>query len=138
MSVSNKALLYGAILMLLAVAIGAFGAHALAPILVENQRVEVFATASNYHFYHAFGLLISGLIFTIKSTLSWPNLIVSLMFSGTIIFSGSLYCLAIFNVAWLGAITPIGGVMLLASWGLLALSFWNARHAATDNAYNKK
>jgi len=117
MKLDEKALLAGSIMMFLAIAIGAFGSHALHEVLIKNGRIDVFATASNYHFYPALALLLLGSIFQ-NSELQFRNkqLIVWLMLVGTVVFSGSLYLLAIFNISWLGAITPIGGIMLLLCW----------------------
>lgn len=98
-----------------AVAIGAFGAHSLNDIIRANDRLDVFSTASKYHFYHSFALLLLGLLANHinKNYLllaKWGFTI------GIIIFSGSLYILAITNIGWLGAITPIGGVCFLLAW----------------------
>lgn len=122
MSISQKAIALGAVLMLLAVGIGAFGAHAFNQLLVNNGRTDIFDTASKYHFYHGLGLLVVGIILDRHKQLKYTNIIVNLLFYGVIIFSGSLYLLAIFNITWMGAVTPIGGICLLFAWGLLGVS----------------
>lgn len=113
-------LLAGSILGFLGVALGAFGAHGFANLLSENQTVAIYQTASDYHFYHAIVLLIvAGLSMTPVGPQKTLALIGLAMTVGVIIFSGSLYALALSNIRWLGAITPIGGVLLLVGWGLL-------------------
>ncbi len=106
----------------LAVAIGAFGAHALKDILLANNRTETFELASRYHFYHAFALCLLAIcmhLFPQKNlTPAYYCMLV-----GLLIFSGSLYALALSNVGKLGAITPIGGVFLLVGWGIFAWQF---------------
>ena len=95
--------------------IGAFGAHGLSKILTENGRTETFETGVKYHMYHAFGLLITGLIlFQVQS--KYINLAGLFFLIGVLIFSGSLYILSLTNIKWLGAITPIGGLFLIAGW----------------------
>ena len=119
---------YGAILMLLAVALGAFGAHALEATLSANGQLAVYATANEYHFYHALGLLAIGAITERNAQLVFIVKIVYLLLFGVLIFSGSLYLLALFDVAWLGAVTPIGGLCLIIAWGALAMSLAKAAH----------
>ena len=113
-------LLIGAILGALSVAIGAFGAHSLRAILVANEKTDVFETASRYQFYHSLVILIVGILL-----LQMPNKYFSYsgyaFLVGILIFSGSLYILALTNIKWLGAITPIGGVALILGWILLII-----------------
>lgn len=98
----------------LAVALGAFGAHGLKNLLEQNQTTEIWKTASLYHLVHAVVLLVLAGWQVVPR---WAFRLISL---GLVIFSGSLYLLAVTNVKWLGAITPIGGLALLAGWALLA------------------
>lgn len=115
----KKFFLFGSILMALAVILGAFGAHGLEEILIENQRLDTYETAVKYHFYHALGLILIGTIAGyIKDNM---NLVFYFMIFGVLIFSGSLYTLSITNIKWLGAITPIGGLLFISAWILLAL-----------------
>ncbi|MFT6407154.1 MAG: uncharacterized membrane protein YgdD (TMEM256/DUF423 family) [Arenicella sp.] len=118
--------LLGALLCLLAVAIGAFGAHAFKDILVANQKAGVYDLANRYQFYHGLALLLIAALFN-RSDVK-PNLkaLAVLMFIGTLIFSGSLYLLALLNITWLGAVTPIGGILLLIAWLLLLLQIIKA------------
>ena len=100
----------------LAVALGAFGAHALKGILDQNQTAETWKTAAFYHFIHA------AMLFVLASRKPLPRGPWLCFLLGIFIFSGSLYLLAVTNLKWLGAITPLGGVGFLAGWAWLALS----------------
>lgn len=113
----------GAVAMTLAVTLGAFGAHGLKSRLTD-EMLRIFETGVQYHFYHAIGLLIVGLLahyLPDSALLEWSGW---LMIFGIFIFSGSLYLLSISGIRWLGAITPIGGLCFIASWILLAVSVW--------------
>lgn len=110
----------GSINALLAVMLGAFGAHGLKSRL-SSEMIEIFQTGVQYHFYHALGLLAVGLLayhFPQSAWLRWSGW---LMFSGIILFSGSLYLLSVTGIRWLGAITPIGGMAFIAAWILLTI-----------------
>jgi uncharacterized membrane protein YgdD (TMEM256/DUF423 family) len=98
---------------LLAVALGAFGAHGLNPLLTQNGTAAIWQTAVFYHFIHAVMLFVLAERKTFPAVAWWSFLI------GILLFSGSLYLLAATNVLWLGAITPIGGVSFLIGWGWL-------------------
>jgi uncharacterized membrane protein YgdD (TMEM256/DUF423 family) len=100
----------------LAVALGAFGAHGLKELLVQNGMAAVWEKAVFYHFIHAVMLFLLAQRSPLKSGPWWCFL------AGTVFFSGSLYLLAVTNLRWLGAITPLGGVSLLAGWIWLAAS----------------
>lgn len=107
-----------AILLALAVAAGAFGAHALKNVL-SAERLETWQTAVQYHAWHALGLMLIALIgVQLDMAVTWPA---SLILAGIVIFSGSLYALCLSGTGWLGAITPIGGVAFIAGWILLAI-----------------
>lgn len=111
----------GSIGMLLAVALGAFGAHALKKTLAP-ELMAVYETAVNYHVVHALGLLAVGLLalhLPESGTLRRAGI---LMLVGLLLFSGSLYALSLSGIRGLGAITPVGGVALLAAWLLLAVA----------------
>ena len=109
----------GAILGFLAVALGAFGAHALKARLTPDL-LAIWKTANEYHVYHALALVLVGLLArTTKVGLLGPTAVCFLL--GVLVFSGSLYALALTYTRWLGAITPIGGLLLLAGWALLAV-----------------
>lgn len=119
----QSALLAGAIIGGLAVAIGAFGAHALKQFLVDAGREDTFQLAVRYQFYHALALLATGLTMTQPSgkALRYGSLCFVL---GVIIFSGSLYGLCFTGVRMLGAITPLGGVFFILGWALLAIGVY--------------
>lgn len=121
-----KALLVlGAINGALAVMLGAFGAHGLRN-RVEESLLQTWATASEYHFYHALALLLTGLLirqFGEASTLVTAGWV---LFTGMLVFSGSLYVLVLSGQRWLGAVTPLGGTALIVGWALLAWGLWKA------------
>lgn len=112
-------LLIGSILAGLSVAIGAFGAHGLRTLLEQSNRTETFETAVKYQFYHALALMIVGIVIHHKHVSIFINSGWCMTF-GTVIFSGSLYVLCLTGRTWLGAVTPIGGVVMIAGWILLA------------------
>lgn len=97
----------------LAVACGAFGAHGLKAALEANGQLANWNTAAHYHLIHSVALLAVALHAPLR-VWAWR-----LFLAGTIIFSGTLYVLAVTGMKWLGAITPIGGVLLLAGWLVL-------------------
>jgi len=116
----QTSLFWGAVMGGAAVAIGAFGAHALKPVLVAAGREDIFELAVRYQFYHALALLIAGLL--AKHIPSRQLNLSSFFFLiGILIFSGSLYVLCLTGVTWLGAVTPFGGISFLAGWVLLAV-----------------
>ena len=108
---------------LLAVALGAFGAHALRDRLDDYAR-GVFETAVQYHFFHSLALLGVGLLALQLpgSTLLRSSGVAFLV--GIFVFSGSLYVLSMTGQRWLGAITPIGGVAFMVGWACLAIAGW--------------
>lgn len=103
-----------AMLGFLGVALGAFGAHALKDWLTQHGFVEVWEKAVLYHLVHVVVLLV------LASRDPLPALAYGLIFTGVLIFSGSLYLLAFTGMRWLGAVTPLGGLSLLAGWAVLA------------------
>jgi uncharacterized membrane protein YgdD (TMEM256/DUF423 family) len=109
-----------AVFLALAVGLGAFGAHGLKARLDANH-LDIFKTAVLYHFLHALGLLIvSALPKTGTISAEEANSVCWLLAAGILIFSGSLYALAVSGIDLLGAITPIGGVAFIVGWLLLA------------------
>lgn len=100
----------------LAVALGAFGAHGLKDILTRNDTAAIWQTAVFYHFIHTVMLFLIAQRRPIQSG-PWISFLV-----GILIFSGSLYLLAVTNTRWLGAITPFGGVSFLVGWLWLAFT----------------
>ena len=110
----------GAVSAFLAVGAGAFGAHALRARL-SPDLLAVFETGARYQMYHALGLLAVAWMLT-RWPGPWPARAGWLFVAGTVLFSGSLYALALSGVRWLGAITPLGGLAFLAGWLCLALA----------------
>ncbi len=106
-----------AVLGFLAVALGAFGAHGLKPVLERHGTLATWDTAVLYHAVHAVALL------ALAARVRPPALTAWCFLAGIAVFSGSLYVLAVTGVRWLGAITPLGGVAFLAGWAALA---WRA------------
>ncbi|CAA0120639.1 DUF423 domain-containing protein [Zhongshania aliphaticivorans] len=122
---ASLTLFVAAVLGFLAVGLGAFGAHGLKASLPADM-MAVYQTAVQYHFYHCFALLVVGVL--MHSGVQHLSLRISavLFFAGMLVFSGSLYALALTGTRWLGAITPIGGLMFLVAWACLAYSAWKA------------
>jgi len=112
--------LIAAVLLAIAVSVGAFGAHGLKPHL-SSELMEVYKTGVEYHFYHALGLLLVGVFALHKPGvyLKWSGILLT---TGIVLFSGSLYVMAISGIKWLGAVTPLGGVSFIAGWILLFLA----------------
>jgi uncharacterized membrane protein YgdD (TMEM256/DUF423 family) len=108
----------GALSALIAVAAGAFGAHALRERLAPDM-LAVFETGARYHMYHALALLAAA-----WAVGRWPGAAAVaagwLFVAGTVVFCGSLYLLALSGQRWLGAITPLGGLAFIAGWAALA------------------
>jgi uncharacterized membrane protein YgdD (TMEM256/DUF423 family) len=98
---------------LLAVALGAFGAHGLKQLLAQNGTTAIWEKAVFYHFIHAV------MLFVLAERKPFPAVAWWSFLTGIFFFSGSLYLLAVTNVLWLGAVTPVGGVSLLVGWGWL-------------------
>jgi len=117
--VTVPALRLAAVLGFLAVALGAFGAHALKGTLETNHTASIWETAVLYHFIHAVVLLL------LATRAGTSRAAFSLFVAGIILFSGSLYLLAFTNVKWLGAVTPVGGLCFLAGW--FCLMIWPSR-----------
>lgn len=115
----------GALFAMLAVAAGAFGAHALSGRLTP-EHLATYETAARYQMYHALGLMLIA-----WACARWPEagmLVWSgrLMIAGIIIFCATLYAIALGGPRWFGAITPIGGLCMIAAWGIAAWTVWKA------------
>src|SRR5579864_4432280 len=115
----------GAISLALAVALGAFGAHGLRGRL-DDYSMSVYERAVFYHFVHALGILIvSGMLPTLpRAAAGW---VCWLLLAGVVLFSGSLYALALTGQRMLGAVTPFGGVSFIAAWVTLAIMALRSR-----------
>ena len=112
----------GSLGLFLAVALGAFGAHALKSRM-SDYMLDVYKTAVLYQLVHALGLFVVAWLSTISPD---PKIGAAGVFLtlGIVLFSGSLYILSITQIKWLGAITPLGGLSFLAGWLLIALSYF--------------
>jgi len=113
-------LLVGAVAGFLAVGLGAFGAHGLRA-RISPDMLAVFETGVRYHMYHALAIVLTALLITrfgggLMTAAGW------LFITGIVLFSGSLYALALSGVTVLGAITPLGGLAFLAGWACLAMA----------------
>src|SRR5215210_8928197 len=113
---SASAMRISAVVGFCAVALGAFGAHGLKELLERLHTTDPWHTAALYHLVHSVVLLF------VASREPLPKAAWWLFFIGIVVFSGSLYLLAVTNLRWLGAITPLGGLCLLAGWRVLAFS----------------
>lgn len=118
-TLTQKFIIFGAIMMALSVAIGAFGAHMLKPSF-DAYSLAIFNTGVAYQFYHSLGLFIIAFCLHVKQNRQ-IKLAGYIMLGSIFIFSGSLYILAISGIKWLGAITPIGGSGFIVAWILLVL-----------------
>lgn len=115
-----------AINMAIAVALGAFGAHGLKNS-VSIQQLEWWQTATLYWFVHGLGLLLVGILIRLNYTTQTTAWLLQI---GALIFAGSLYAMTLGAPRWLGAITPIGGMLMIAGWLWLAVSTFRLGHIA--------
>lgn len=116
--IAKFCLSFGAAAALTAVALGAFGAHAL-KARIDAQLLAVYQTAVQYQFWHALGLLIVGVLFfhlPASNPLKWGGILLAV---GIVLFCGSLYAIALGGPRGLGIVTPVGGVAWLCAWALL-------------------
>jgi uncharacterized membrane protein YgdD (TMEM256/DUF423 family) len=112
----------GAIGLALAVILGAFGAHGLRPRL-DAYSMSVYERAVFYHFIHAMGLIVVSILLRLGAvSLTAGSWVCALLLAGVVLFSGSLYLLAVSGGRWLGAITPIGALSFIAACALLAIA----------------
>lgn len=116
----------GALFAAAAVGAGAFGAHALKAIL-DPPMLAVFETAARYQMYHAFGLFVVAWL--CRETHSrWAVKAGWLFCAGILLFSGSLYIVALAGIKWIGALTPLGGASFIGGWMCVAWTAWRARN----------
>lgn len=130
---ASFALAAAGILGLTAVTLGAFGAHALKQVLIERGMTVAWETGSRYHLMHTVAVLgiaawLRGAAEETSRALPWA---VRLWCAGTLLFSGSLYWLAVGGPRWLGPVTPLGGVALIAGWLLVLGSALSKRRVAS-------
>ncbi len=122
----NLLLVLAAINGFVAVSLGAFAAHGLKSMLGPDL-LATFQTGVQYHMYHALAMLAVGILVTQFPAQTGLRISGYLFMAGILIFSGSLYVLALSGIRWLGAITPIGGVAFLAGWATLAWTMARAQ-----------
>ncbi len=127
---SNLFIGLGALGCFLAVATGAFGAHALKQVL-DADMLAVWHTAVNYLFFHSLGLITIGALHN-SSPLHCHKIAGIFMLAGIALFSGSLFALSLSGLKWLGMITPLGGLFFLAAWLMLALGYLTKQHSETE------
>jgi uncharacterized membrane protein YgdD (TMEM256/DUF423 family) len=123
----------GALLGMTGVALGAFGAHGLAARLEANGRAGTFQTAVQYHQIHAVALVALGALVAVTTqanpgAFNWAGILIT---AGTVIFSGALYILAIFDVRIMGAVAPVGGTLMVVGWAAL---LWAALNLSSVQA----
>jgi len=118
-------IILGAVSGAIAVGLGAFGAHALKDLLTNSGRLDTYETAVKYQMYHSLALIALGIILhqLDHKLLHYAGYA---FIAGTIIFSGSLYALCASGITKLGAITPVGGVFLIAGWLLMAFGIYKS------------
>ncbi|HBH22714.1 MAG TPA: DUF423 domain-containing protein [Cytophagales bacterium] len=110
----------------LSVGLGAFGAHALKPILEAQGRLDTYETAVKYQFYHVLALLALGVLMTRYPGSNLLNFAGYSFMAGMVVFSGSLYILCFTGISKWGAVTPVGGLFLFAGWVLMAIGIYKA------------
>jgi uncharacterized membrane protein YgdD (TMEM256/DUF423 family) len=118
MIMKKVALLSGAVFGFLGVALGAFGAHALKPLLSQSGRMDTFELAVRYQFYHALALLAIGILLTIDPTVKYKYATICFIL-GVILFSGSLYIFSLSELGMVAMLTPIGGFLLILGWSFM-------------------
>ena len=120
--ISRWVLVAGAGFAMLAVMTGAFAAHGLKQVL-DAYSLGLFETAARYQMYHALALLIVAAFSAIPQfSTRWLKLAASAFILGIVLFSGSLYLLALSGIKWLGAVTPLGGVAFILGWLILIIA----------------
>lgn len=132
---SNRVLFIAALFLFLGVAMGAFGAHALRPMF-SAQTLSVYKTAVDYQMWHALGLGLIAVFLRFHGDSRLLRYAAWLMIVGICLFSGSLYVLCISGTKWLGMITPLGGVSLLAAWMLLM--FFSLKTGSNESNARRK
>lgn len=118
--------IFAGVIGALAITLGAFGAHGLAPLLDETGRTETWKTGAIYHLVHAVALLAGALLHAVVPAATPVLWAIRFWTAGTVVFSGSLYLLSVGGPGWLGAITPLGGLMFIAGW--ISVCFVRPQH----------
>ena len=114
---ANKAIVAGAVSMAVAVGLGAFGAHGLKDQLLQSDTLEIWHTDVRYEAWHALALVLLGQLTLVPERRNQGRVVGWLLLLGSLLFSGSLFALALApSATWLGPVTPLGGALLIASW----------------------
>lgn len=124
--ISKGIILAGLVFGATGVMIGAFGAHALEEQLRVNNRAVTFELAVRYQFYHALALVLLGILAQFAQP-TWTNFAAWSFAGGIVVFSGSLYILSLTNVTTWGAVTPLGGLLLITGWILAFIAVWKGQ-----------
>ena len=120
MNLQKRSIAFAGLLLATGIGLGAFGAHALENVLTP-ERLQIWETAISYQMWNSLGVLavvLAGNKYQVNVV--WAT---RLLFTGILVFSGSLYALCLTNISWFGAITPIGGVAFILGWILFAWEF---------------
>lgn len=125
---SRKWLAAAALLIALATLLGAFGSHSLQGRITPD-RLDVWRTAVDYHFFHALGLLGLGLLIDRHPASGLLRTAAGLVLAGLLIFSGTIYLSVLGAPRWINFVTPVGGLMLMLAWALAAVALWRAQRA---------
>ena len=128
-SAAMRTLALAGFLLAIATALGAFGTHALQPVL-PTARFAVFETGVSYQFFHALGLLGIGVLRRDHDSgaLRWAA---RLILIGMLFFCGSLYSIALAGPKWLGMVAPIGGTAFMAAWLVFGIAAWRSKLSAS-------
>ena len=121
--ITRTIIISGALLAMLGIILGAFGAHALKKSL-SAEMLTVYKTAVDYHLLHALGLILIGFCYHLFPSVHLLLISAFALFTGILLFSGSLYALSLTSISWLGAITPIGGIFFIFGWLLFAIGIY--------------
>lgn len=132
LSLAKPYLVIGAALAGLAVVLGAFGAHGLKSVL-STQQLKTFEIGVRYQMYHSLALLLLPALSAYVSS-KWVNRAAFSFVTGTVLFSGSLYALAISGIEWFGPVTPLGGLFFIAGWTLLIIGLLGGRSKENERA----
>lgn len=126
----KNSIITGAMHGFLAVALGAFGAHALKEVL-DEYSAGIWDTAVQYQMFHAAGLILIGILMSkgLFGEMKQLKIAKNCLNAGIIFFSGSLFVLAVTGIKWLGAITPIGGVLFLTGWAMVIIATMKSKNA---------
>ncbi len=134
LSVARILLIAGVILAGTSVILGAFGAHGLKSVL-STQSLDTFEIGVRYQMYHGLAVLILPILSAYTLT-KWLHRVAICFVVGCVLFSGSLYALALTGIKWFGPVTPLGGLFFIVGWAVLAFALYRGRRASKVNNDN--